>query len=65
MLPEANEGIKRMRKYIPQNPSTPEANPIPKDEKNDIVIPKEKPKETPKNTDSDTYDYSNEEDGQW
>ncbi len=59
MIPNADDGQKRIKKYLLEN-ATPEAKPIPKDEK-----PK---KETPKNTETDTYDYNddpNADDKEW
>jgi len=54
MLPKTDEGQKRIQKYLLEN-ATPEVKPIPKEEK------KDEKKETPKNTDTDTYDYSDDE----
>ncbi len=53
MLPNADDGQQRIRKYLSEN-ATPEAKPIPKEN--------EKPKkETPKNDDVNTYDYSDDD----
>ncbi len=59
MLPKADDGHKRIEKYLLEN-ANPEAKPKPKDEK-----PK---KETPKNDEVNTYDYSDDskaDDTQW
>ncbi len=61
MLPNANDGEKRIKKYLLENSINPEANPIPKDKQEQPPVKKE----TPKNTDTDTYEYSDKEDDQW
>ncbi len=50
MLPETNDGQKRIKKYLLEN-ATPEVNPIPKKDE-------DSKKETPKNDDYNEYDYS-------
>ncbi len=66
MTTEANDGQKRIKKYILEN-ATPEVNPIPK--KEDEKLTTETPKEERKQSDEyNEYEYSenkDEDDTKW